>query len=186
MKERLIRSTGISRRQFLGGISLFSMGLCSSGVAIGGIQNPRTLAFNHTHTGEKLVVTYYEDGQYLPDALAEIDHLLRDFRTEEIHKFNLGLLDHLHDLKTTLDQDGGTFEIISAYRSPKTNEMLRNQSTGVAKKSYHMKGEAIDVRLAGVRTKLLRDAAVSLKAGGVGYYSRSDFIHLDMGRVRSW
>lgn len=186
MKERSIRSREYSRRQFLGGISLFSLGLYSSQIAIAGIQNPRTLAFSHTHTGEKLAVTYYENGQYVPEALAEINRLLRDFRTEEVHPFDLGLLDHLHDLKKILGADKASFEIISAYRSPKTNEMLRNKTTGVAKKSYHMKGEAIDVRLAGVSTQRLRDAAVSLKVGGVGYYSRSDFIHLDMGRVRSW
>ncbi|HEU4616911.1 MAG TPA: DUF882 domain-containing protein [Gammaproteobacteria bacterium] len=144
-----------------------------------------SLSFHHLHTGERLDVTYRERGQLLSDAVAEITRLLRDFRTDEIHSIDVGLLDTLTALRARLG-GRGRFEVISGYRSPHTNELLRNRSSGVAKNSLHMDGRAIDVRLTGVDTKSLRDAAVALRRGGVGYYAKSDFVHVDTGRFRTW
>lgn len=146
---------------------------------------PRTLSFYHTHTGEKLRLTYAEGGAPLPDALEEVSHFLRDFRSGETHPIDPGVLDILYRLKQITGGEG-PYEIISAYRSPQTNEMLRTSTSGVAQRSLHMQGKAIDVRLRGVDTHQLRQAAVQLQAGGVGYYRDSDFIHVDTGRVRYW
>lgn len=110
---------------------------------------------------------------------------MRDFRTREEHPIDERLLQTLADLQGHFDRPG-VYEIISAFRSPKTNRMLRNTTSGVAKNSYHMTGRAIDVRLTGVATSQLKEAAVDLARGGVGYYPGSDFLHLDLGPVRSW
>lgn len=148
---------------------------------------PRSLAFYHTHTRERLRLTYAEGGTHLPKALEEINHFLRDFRTGDEHPIDVGLLDVLHQLRLRAGVgSNGTFEIISAYRSPKTNKMLRDRSSAVAQKSLHMQGKAMDVRLTGVRIARLREEALSLNAGGVGYYPESDFVHVDTGRVRQW
>lgn len=143
------------------------------------------LSFYHIHTAEKLNVTYREHGELIPDALTEINHYLRDFRTEQIHEIDVALLDKLHALFTTFD-GRGNFEVISGYRSPHTNEVLRHVTTGVAEHSLHIEGRAIDVRLTSAKTTALRDAALALKAGGVGYYAQSNFVHLDTGNTRSW
>jgi uncharacterized protein YcbK (DUF882 family) len=146
---------------------------------------PRQLRFYHTHTAEKLDLVYHENGAYLPDALTDINHLFRDFRSNDVFPVDPALLDFLHAAQ---DRLGGTgsFEIISAYRSPATNEMLRKRGGGVAQKSQHLKGKAIDVRLTGVATADLRQAGLDLARGGVGFYPKSDFVHLDTGRVRWW
>ncbi len=145
----------------------------------------RRLDFYHTHTSEKLHVVYAEGGTYLPQALEEIDHLLRDFRSGEVHRIDPRLLDVLHGVRE-LTGGRGPFEVISGFRSPLTNEMLRHRSGGVAQKSLHLTGQAIDVRLTGVPTRSLRGAAIAMRRGGVGYYPESDFVHLDTGRVRTW
>ncbi|MDA1324989.1 MAG: DUF882 domain-containing protein [Proteobacteria bacterium] len=145
----------------------------------------RSLSLRHLHTGETLSVPYLEDGRYSPDALAEIDHLLRDFRTGDKTSMDVGLLDILHRLRTRLESEQ-PFEILSAYRSPLTNARLAANSRGVAKRSYHLQGMAIDVRLPGRQLRDVRRAALDLRLGGVGYYKRSNFIHLDTGRVRFW
>lgn len=155
----------------------------SVGSAIG--LEKRSLSFRHTHTNVDLSVVYYSDGRYLPEALGQIDHLLRDFRTEEIHVIDPNLLDFLYDLSVRTGSRG-VYDVISGYRSPATNAQLRKKSKGVAKKSLHMLGRAIDVRLTDVGSKTLRDAAIRLQKGGVGYYARSDFVHLDTGRFRTW
>lgn len=149
------------------------------------VPDHRTLSFRHLHTGENLSVPFWEGGRYSPDALAEIDKLLRDFRTGEKTSMDVGLLEFLHRLRTALASDQ-PFEIISGYRSPKTNARLAAKSGGVAKRSYHMQGMAIDIRLPGRRLRDVRRAALDLRLGGVGYYGRSNFIHLDTGRVRFW
>lgn len=174
----------LSRRELLAGL-VAAAGLQFALEA--GAATPRTLAFYHTHTGERLRVTYAENGLPIPEALAEINHFLRDFRTGDVHSIDPALLDVLYALRAHAG-DRGTYEIISAYRSPKTNEMLRSRSSssGVAKRSLHMEGKAIDVRLTGVRTNRLRREALALHAGGVGYYPDSDFVHVDTGRVRQW
>jgi uncharacterized protein YcbK (DUF882 family) len=145
----------------------------------------RSLHFNHLHTGERLELEYFSGGAYLPDALGTINHFLRDFRTDEEHAIDAQLLDLLHDLNRLV---GGRqpFEVISGYRSPATNAMLRRHSEGVAAHSLHMQGQAIDIRLADVRLGTLRDAARSIARGGVGYYPASNFVHVDTGRVRTW
>jgi uncharacterized protein YcbK (DUF882 family) len=146
----------------------------------------RALAFYNTHTGERLKATYWEHGQYLPDALTEINHVLRDHRSGEVHTIDSSLLDLLHLLQGRLETHK-PFHVISGYRSPVTNAMLRaTGGGGVAKRSLHMQGKAIDVRLPGMRLADLRKAAVQARAGGVGYYPRSAFVHVDVGRVRYW
>ena len=147
----------------------------------------RSLSFHHTHTNERLEVVYWEDGEYVRSALDDINRFLSDFRTGDVADIDPSLLDLIYDVRASLGSEG-TYQIISAYRSPKTNEMLRSRSasSGVAKKSQHILGKAIDVRLEGVPTATLRDAAIRLQRGGVGYYQSSDFVHMDTGRVRRW
>ena len=145
----------------------------------------RRVRFDNLHTGETLDAAYWEKGAYLPDALRAINIALRDFRTGDVHPISPKLLDLLTTLQGTL----GTmqpFQVISGYRSPNTNAMLASESTGVARGSLHMQGMAIDIRLADVSLVNLRQAALSLGLGGVGYYPRSDFVHVDVGRVRHW
>jgi uncharacterized protein YcbK (DUF882 family) len=146
---------------------------------------PRVLSFSHLHTGERLELEYFSAGAYLPDALGALNHLLRDFRTGDVGAIDPALLDLLH----TLRERTGTrqpFQIISGYRSPATNQMLHERSSGVATKSLHMSGQAIDIRLADVPLVRLRDTALATRAGGVGFYPGSDFVHVDTGRVRAW
>lgn len=147
----------------------------------------RELSFYHTHTRKHLDVVYWQDGAYVDTALDQINAFLSDFRTGDKVEMDPNLLDVIYDVRESLGSNG-TYQIISAYRSPKTNEMLRarSPSSGVAKKSQHILGRAIDVRLEGVKTTDLRDAAISLQRGGVGYYEASDFVHMDTGRVRRW
>jgi uncharacterized protein YcbK (DUF882 family) len=149
------------------------------------IPEHRTLFFNHTHTGQKLKITYFEHGKYIKGALHEINYLLRDFRTEEIYPIDTALLDQLSDLKQNLDLNK-PFHIISGYRSSLTNARLRKNSHGVAEHSYHLQGRAIDIRVEGVSSKTIRNAALAMAQGGVGYYPRNNFVHLDTGRYRTW
>ena len=145
----------------------------------------RSLSFRHTHTGESLAVTYCDGGCYLPAELAKIDAFLRDFRTGEVKPIEPSLLDLLHDLTVVLGARQ-PYQVISGFRSPATNERLRRESGGVARQSLHMAGRAIDVRLGDVPTAEVRDAALAVAAGGVGFYDHLDFVHLDTGRVRRW
>jgi uncharacterized protein YcbK (DUF882 family) len=130
-------------------------------------------------------VEYFDGGGYSASGLASIDHLLRDFRTGESHRIDPKLLDILYDLQNLANRHS-TFEVISGYRSPTTNAMLRRASSGVAEHSQHLLGKAIDVRLTGFATDRLGQYARSLSRGGVGFYARSDFIHIDTGPVRYW
>ena len=145
----------------------------------------KSLSFLHLHTHESLNCCYWKDGQYDTLALKQINHLLRDHRTDEVAPIDIELLEMLSKLHSATHSKA-PFEIISGYRSVKTNQQLRNSTSGVAKRSYHMQGKAIDVRLADVDLKKLRNEAISLQAGGVGYYQKSDFLHLDTGRPRNW
>lgn len=145
----------------------------------------RTLRLDNLHTGEKLAVEYFDQGRYLDDGLAAVNHLLRDFRSGDVGAIDATLLDLLHRL-ATLTGSQRAFQVISGYRSPATNAALRERSSGVASGSLHMRGQAIDVRLADVPLATLRQAALSLQAGGVGYYAASNFVHVDTGRVRTW
>jgi uncharacterized protein YcbK (DUF882 family) len=145
----------------------------------------RSLAFYHTHTCECLDITYARNGIYDQKAMRQISAYLRDFRTSEMHPIDPQVLDILWKIQQELGCSN-TYEVISGYRSPKTNRLLRRRSRGVADRSLHMQGKAIDIRLTGRRTHTLRDCAIALEAGGVGYYAESDFVHIDTGRVRTW
>jgi len=145
----------------------------------------RLRLFN-THTHQHLDVTYRHGSTYDSAALSTLDVFLRDHLTGAVHHFDPHLFDVLFDLTRTTGHPGAEINIICGYRSPQTNEYLRTHTTGVAKHSLHMEAEAIDIRLPGVRTSRLRDAALALGRGGVGYYATSDFIHVDVGRVRRW
>lgn len=153
--------------------------------ALATIAPPRQLALLNLHTGERLSAAYWRAGAYLPDALAAIAKVLRDHRTGEVHAIEPRLLDVLTQLSSRLGADR-PFEVISGYRSPATNAKLHARSSGVATRSLHMDGKAIDVRLPGVPLTRLRDAALEMQAGGVGYYPNSNFVHVDVGRVRRW
>ncbi len=146
---------------------------------------PAELSLYHIHTGEQLSVIYRENGKIIPDALTAIDHLLRDFRTGQIQAIEVELLDTLSALYAAFDRRG-RFEVISGYRSPRTNQALSRITTGIAKNSLHMYGRAIDVRLTSAATDSLRTAALALRRGGVGYYPESNFVHVDTGAVRTW
>lgn len=145
----------------------------------------RELGFLNLHTGEKLRVPYWENGRYLQDALAEINRVLRDHRANAVHAIDTRLLDLLARLQATVG-NSRAFEVISGYRAPSSNEMLRARSGGVAQGSMHLQGKAIDIRLPGSDLLHLHKAAVGLKGGGVGLYRSSNFIHVDTGRVRYW
>jgi len=145
----------------------------------------KMLSFEHTHTGDKLKLTYFEQGSYIKDALQEINYLLRDYHTDDVHPIDTALLDQLYDLKQTLGVNK-PFHIVSGYRSPFTNAQLRKHSHGVAEHSLHMQGRAIDIRVEGVQTKTIRNAALTMARGGVGYYPNNNFVHLDTGEFRTW
>jgi len=145
----------------------------------------KELAFYNLHTDEKLRVTYWKDGGYDRAALGKVNHILRDFRSGDVYPMSPNLIDLLHDLQTSLHTDT-PIEIISGYRSPKTNAMLVSHSDGVARRSYHMQGLATDIRMSGVSLRRLQMQALFMSRGGVGFYPSSDFVHVDVGPVRRW
>lgn len=145
----------------------------------------KELSFYNLHTDEKLRVTYWKDGGYDKPALAKIHHILRDFRTGDVYPISANLIDLMFDLQGQLKTDA-TIEIISGYRSPKTNAMLSKKSGGVAKRSYHTRGLATDLRMPGTSLRKIKTTALFMKRGGVGYYPKSNFVHVDVGPVRRW
>jgi uncharacterized protein YcbK (DUF882 family) len=145
----------------------------------------RSLAFYHTHTDERIYVTYCRKGVYSKSGLRKINHILRDHRTDDIRPIDPQLLDFLFSLSRKIDTVE-PFHVISAYRSPISNAILRETSSGVARHSYHIAGKAIDIRLPGESLRGLRNTAMSLRSGGVGFYPQSNFIHVDVGPVRYW
>ena len=145
----------------------------------------RTLSFYNTHTDEHLTVTYRRGNEYIQEALAQINHILRDHYSGDERPIDPRLLDFLYDLLQKVGYHQEVL-IISGYRSPKTNSMLHSRSRGVAEGSLHTQGCALDFRLPGVDTKKVWEIARSMKRGGCGYYRRSDFVQIDTGRVRSW
>jgi uncharacterized protein YcbK (DUF882 family) len=183
----------LNRRSFLGYGALATAaalvpGRADAAPASAPRRPERVLSFLHTHTGERLKVAYCCDGAYQPEALSQLNHLLRDFRVNEETAIDPKLFDLLSELGGTLETDQ-PFHIISGYRSPRTNQMLRERGgahTGVASSSLHMVGKAIDIRIPGVKLDHLRGAAASLRLGGVGFYPSSNFVHVDTGRVRYW
>ena len=152
--------------------------------APGGV-GPREVAVHNLHTGESISAIYFARGQYVPDALSAMNHVMRDFRTGEIHEMQPQLFDLWHTIRD-VTESRRPFQIISGYRSPQTNAMLHETSTGVAQNSYHMKGMASDIRLEDVELAQLHRAALAIGRGGVGYYPSSDFVHVDIGPVRHW
>ena len=145
----------------------------------------RSLAFYNTHTGEKLKSIYWAEGNYVDGSLRQISYILRDPRSDEVHDIDTRLLDLLFSVRKEIETNE-PFHVISGYRSARTNAFLRAHSTAVAENSLHLVGQAIDIRLPGRETRILQKAAIALKGGGVGYYPKSDFVHLDIGRVRYW
>lgn len=181
-----MQQQGVNRRRFLmgmGGVGLAAMLPLSAQASLS--APVRKLSLHNLHTGEQVTANFWEEGRYLSEGLATFNHVMRDFRQNEEYNIDPKLFDQLFLLQHRLGK-AGEIQIISGYRSPTTNAMLRRKSGGVAKKSYHMKGQAIDLRLPGVPLSQVRKAALELKVGGVGYYPSSDFVHLDTGPVRSW
>lgn len=187
MEQPLLANHNLDRRRLLQWTLSAAVAACLPVPAWAGAlgTGKRRLSFANLHTGEKLAATYWSNGVYQRSAVKEINHLLRDFRTGDVHPIDLRLLDLLHVLQGKV-KTRSPFQVISGYRSPATNARLASGSNGVARRSYHMKGMAIDVALDDRRLSSLRDAALALKAGGVGYYPRPGFVHVDVGPVRSW
>jgi uncharacterized protein YcbK (DUF882 family) len=173
----------VSRRQALG--MLAGSALLLSPLSAWCSSSNRLLSFVHTHTGEKLAVNYWCDGAYQASCLNQVNHFLRDFRTGEVCNMDAQLLDILYALQAQTGRTG-VYEVISGYRSPQTNALLRKSSPEVAQKSLHMEGKAIDVRITGFSTRKLQQLALANQSGGVGFYAKSDFVHLDTGRIRTW
>ncbi len=174
----------LSRRTLLS----TALATAGAGVLVPSVKaqtSARDLSFYHIHTGEKISLTYFADGQYQPDALAALNHFLRDWRTGDVHDIDPRVFDQLVALQAKVDT-GGAFNVICGYRSPATNAMLHERSERVATHSLHMEGPAMDLCLPGKDLSQLHEAALSLKAGGVGYYPASNFIHMDTGPVRRW
>jgi uncharacterized protein YcbK (DUF882 family) len=146
------------------------------------------LHLHHLHTGETLNVVYRIGDHYMPEAVEKLDHFLRDHRTNDVSHYDVKEFDLLHAVMARLGRPNGTIDVVCGYRTPESNEYLRTRSddTGVARNSQHMQAKAIDIRVPGVRTRKLRDAALALKGGGVGYYPVSQFVHVDVGPVRKW
>lgn len=138
------------------------------------------------HTGERLDIVYRYGDRYDPEALARINLYLRDYRTGDVREYDPRVLDLLHALGASLRRPNAEIDVVCAYRTPRTNEYLRTHGRGAARHSLHMQAMAIDIRIPGVSTAELRDAALGLHRGGVGYYAASSFVHVDVGRVRRW
>lgn len=194
--DDISKDKALDRRSFLGlgaatlgGVLIPSLisNTASAASFKGGVvsSGSRRLAFRNAHTGESFSGVYRVGNKYLPDAFKQINTVLRDFRTDQAYPMDPRLIDMIYSIHRMTGQNT-PFEIISGYRSPKTNAMLLKTSSGVAKKSFHMQGRAIDLRMEGFSTTRIRDLAKDMKAGGVGYYSKSGFVHIDTGDVRSW
>jgi uncharacterized protein YcbK (DUF882 family) len=174
----------LGRRRFLA-LAAAPLLLPAAASATPRLPAPRALALENLHTGERLKAVYWSNGHYDRAALHEINWILRDFRTDEVVPINRNLLDALAELRRRL-RTTAPVHVVSGYRSPRTNAMLAAASDGVARNSLHTAGMAIDIRVPGRSLRHVHRAAVALQAGGVGYYPRSGFVHLDVGRVRYW
>ncbi|HZS85635.1 MAG TPA: DUF882 domain-containing protein [Stellaceae bacterium] len=178
--------SGVTRRAvlFLAAGAIASAAACPASAAYRPLA-VRTVALDNLHTGERVKTAFWENGRYLPEALREIDWVLRDHRTDEVRAIDPDLLDLLWHLQQKL-RARDAFQVISGYRSPATNAMLAATTDGVAQNSLHTRGMAIDIRVPGRSLVKVHRAALDLGLGGVGYYPRSDFVHVDVGRVRRW
>lgn len=181
--------SSMSRRRFLAWGGTAALAAVVPGKVLASVEvarrPERSLAFYNLHTGEQLRTVYWAQGNYLYESLGAINHILRDHRTNEMKDIDPALLDLLFVLDNALDTTQ-PFHVISGYRSPDTNTFLRAHSGGIAEHSLHLVGQAIDIRVPGRDLRSLHKTAVALKRGGVGYYPRSDFVHVDVGRVRYW
>ncbi len=179
----------LSRRHFLRLGAAFTAGLVLPGQLHAALASDdhqeRRLVFFNTHTRETLDVCYARGRSYRPEALSAVNHILRDHRTNEVSPIDPRLLDLLCAIRSKAGPDA-CLHIISGYRSPRTNQSLRQRSRSVARKSLHMQGHAADIRIPGLAISRLRRIALDLRQGGVGYYPRSNFIHVDIGPVRTW
>jgi uncharacterized protein YcbK (DUF882 family) len=151
-----------------------------------GSTEEHRLRLYHAHTGERIDIVFRQGDKYVPEATARLDQFLRDHRTGDVQQYDPKLYDILWDLTNSVSRTGAEIEIICGYRSPWSNEFLRAHTAGVAKRSLHMQAKAIDIRLPGTDTLKLREAALALHRGGVGYYPHSGFVHVDTGRVTQW
>jgi uncharacterized protein YcbK (DUF882 family) len=184
---------GLSRRSVLrtGGAAILTASAVNSAVAAPALiglrdTGARTLSFDCYNTGERLKsTTYWAEGKYIPQALAEINYALRDDRSGEVYPIEPKVLDLVHQIGKKLDTSCH-FELYSGYRSPKTNAMLCKMNSEVATHSLHMEGEAVDITLPGRTLEQLYHVSLAMRAGGVGYYPDADFLHVDVGRVRRW
>ena len=188
MNQRAAESPAATRRQFLklgAATAACSALLPASAFAASFGSVERKLAFHNLHTGERVSVAYFSNGAYRPQALGDINQILRDWRTGESKDTDVRLVDLLWELHQRLGSRK-PFDVISGYRSPKTNATLASASDGVAKKSLHMQGMAIDIALPDKKLEVVRQAAMDMQRGGVGFYPKSGFVHVDVGRVRFW
>lgn len=183
MKKRLILQR---LKTCLSAVSLISLILAGAVNATVSPASDYRLKLFNTHTGERLDIVYRTGDSYIPEALTRLDDYLKDRRTGAVHHYDPRVFDLLHDLGTKLGQLDSQIDILCGYRSPWSNEFLRAHTHGVALHSLHMQAMAVDIRIRGVKTANLRDAALSLHRGGVGYYAKSEFVHVDVGRVRRW
>ncbi|NOQ94348.1 MAG: DUF882 domain-containing protein [Methylophaga sp.] len=185
-QDNLVLDARTSRRRFLQlGLGTTASLAMPSAFANILAQPERKLALLNLHTGERINATYWAEGDYQTSELHAISRVLRDHRTGDTLDMDNNLIDLLNILHHKMNGKQA-FHVISGYRSPKTNAKLSYKSSGVAKKSLHMQGKAIDIRLPGRELSALRSTALKLQTGGVGYYPKSDFIHIDTGRVRQW
>ncbi len=188
-------ANSVSRRKFLGFGALAAGTLAASSVINpvsaaafskgSTFDGARRISFRNTHTGEIFSGVYRVGDKYLPDAFDRINIVMRDFRSNELFPIDPRVIDIIYSVHE-LTRQTEPYEVLSGYRCPKTNAGLRSHGEGVAKNSLHMTGQAVDLRLPGFDTKQIRNLAISLKAGGVGYYPKSDFVHMDTGDVRTW
>jgi uncharacterized protein YcbK (DUF882 family) len=194
IKPEALAEPAINRRRFLGnlatvaGAAAATTALAPASAALAMLTapaTPRRLKFYNLHTGENLDIVYYEKGRYIPQALAEINYILRDYRQNAVKPMSTALLDLVTAIRHKLRTDAEV-QIISGYRTPQTNAMLAARSDGVAHHSLHMDGLALDWRVPGRTLDQLHRAALAVRGGGVGYYPASDFVHTDVGRVRYW
>lgn len=149
-------------------------------------ERPRAMSLHHMHTDQRISLVYRIGDRYQRGALSKLNEFLKDFRTGEAVPIDPRLFDILYDVKSTLGDPDARYEVLSAYRSPRTNDMLRRSSHGVARNSLHLYGQAMDIRFPDLPTREIRDAALIVGRGGVGYYPSSNFVHVDTGKVRHW
>jgi uncharacterized protein YcbK (DUF882 family) len=171
-------------------ILLFSLALLSGSSSGSAVDTEITaihrLRLYHTHTNEHIDVIYRQGDRYVPSGIAELDHFLRDHRTGTVHHYDPRLFDLLSELTAAVGHPEAEINVVCGYRTPWSNAFLRSRSSAVARHSLHMQAMAIDIRVPGVSTEKLREAALELHRGGVGYYRRQGFVHVDVGRVRRW